>query len=1795
MQLIGLSGGSGFGEVLRRRAAESPGARAFSFVGATGEVERTYGELDRAARTLAARLGECTQPGDRVLVLQPPGPRYVESFWGCLYAGVVAVPAYPPDLTWLGRSLPRLRALVADCDARAALTTFEVAAAFGAGGEAAGELGPLRWLADDAFEAGDAGAYRAPAIDPSSLALLQYTSGSTGRPKGVMVTHENLRHNAELVRRGFETSPESVGVIWLPPYHDMGLIGGVLQPIFTGFPVVLTSPLAFLRRPMRWLELVSARGATVSGGPDFAFDLCVRKSTPEQRARLDLSRWRVAFCGAEPVRADTIDRFCAAFAPAGFRREAFYPCYGLAEGTLIVSGGERSAPPRVRRFGREALREGRAEPAEGGAALVGCGRALGDLTVVVVDPETRTPRPERGEGEVWVSGPSVAAGYWQKPDESRETFGARLAPPGDGRTYLRTGDLGFLDNGEVFITGRRSDLVIVRGQNHSPHDVERTVEGAHPALRPGAAAAFSVGGEGAEGLGVACELVPGGAAQADEAIEAVRRRVAEEHGLAPRVVLLLKPGSLPKTSSGKVQRRACRQGYEDGTIAAVARYDEGAPRQAPAAPSAFEGGGPWGALRERLASVLGLRPEAIAADEPLVRYGLDSLRAAEFEGEIEATFGVEVPASALLRGATLREIGRLLEQQEPAQASAAEARAGEAGLGGEAPSGEAGPGGEARSGSAEPEGTAGPGDVSERPASEGQRALWFSQRLAPESGAYHVARAFRLLHQPDVGALGRALDALVDRHPSLRASFLERGGVLVERVAPRAAPSLAVVDARGCDEAGLARRLHEEARRPFDLAAGPLFRATLFEHEGGARLLFCFHHLVIDFWSLGVLAGELGALYDAMRAGEDARLPPAGATPARLEGAYGQAEAERERLLGYWRTALAGAPPALELPTDRPRPRRQSFRGATATFAVSAEVAAGVKALTRACDATTFSTLLAAFALALHRATGERDLVVGAPSAGRSGPGRRRAVGYFVNPLALRVEIDPRKSFRELLGEAQRVTLEALGHQALAFSRVVEAVAVGRDAGRAPLVQAMLVWQSPPADRAELGGVALGRGGARTHLGGLELETVELERDATPFDLTLVMAETGEGLGGVFEYAADLFEAASVERLTRQFVATLAAATAAPDRPVARLSLLDEGERRDLRAWAEGGRPREAAREPLLHRLFERQARERPDAPSLAFGKQSLSYRELDARASGLSRALRARGVGPEARVGVCLERGIDAFVAFWAVLKAGGAYVPLEPALPAERLAWLIDDAKLALVVTQRGLTTKLPPLGAPLVCLDGAELDGVAFGEVAFGEMAFGKGPDEATPPAASPDSLAYVIYTSGSTGRPKGVMITHRNAVGLALAQRERLGVTPEDRVLQHASPAFDASVWDILLAHLAGACLLPTPPEALLPGPELVRHIERERATVATLVPSLIAALPEGALPGLRLLIAAGEACTNELVARWAPGRTLVNAYGPTEITVCASLGRCAEGEGRAPPIGRPLPGVTTHVLDDTLGQVPVGAPGELCVGGEGVARGYAGRPALTAERFVPDPFGPPGSRLYRTGDRARWLGDGQIEILGRLDRQLKLRGHRVEPAEIEACLREEAGVREAAVVAAGPGEPRLVAYVAGGERRSSREMRSLLRARLPESMLPAAFVWLEALPRLPSGKIDRGALPPPGAGAEETFVAPRDGLEAAIAAAWAETLGHERVGVRDHFFEELGGSSLAVVKACASLGARLGREVPLTHLFEHPTVEGLAGRLRREEGPGAGGSAAAGAEDRAEARRLALARRGRRGG
>ncbi|WP_343073363.1 non-ribosomal peptide synthase/polyketide synthase [Pyxidicoccus fallax] len=1471
------------------------------------------------------------------------------------------------------------------------------------------------------------------------------------------------------------------------------------------------------------------------------------------------------------MRAETLERFTEAFAPWGFRREAFYPCYGLAEATLIVSGGEKGGPPRLRQVDAGALEKGSAEsPRETVRTLVGCGGSLPGQRIVVVEPESLRVCAPGEVGEIWVGGPSVASGYWQRQYESQSVFAAHT-DLGDG-PFLRTGDLGFLEGGELYVTGRRKEVLILRGRNLYPHDLELTVEGSHPALRPGCGAAFSVEVEREERLVVVQEVDTRKVTTSlEEVAGAIRQRLAEGHEVMPYALVLIQPGSLPKTSSGKIQRYACRASFLIGELrevyawrasapveptaktgltattaepeasiaAAMAEYAErtGAesneepqaaltgpdekPRAAHAEHPAPGVGASVSATAQaelearvlaRVAARLGARVETLDASAPLTRFGLDSLAAVELTHALEKELGVALPAELLLGGASISELAREIASRRTAAGVLAPIP--------HAPRSSA------------------------LPLSFAQQRLWFLDRMEPGSAFYNVPVVSRLEGRLDAAALERSLQALVRRHEALRTTFAEERGEPVQRIQDALSLTLAQVELQGLPEQAreveALRLTREEARRPFDLARGPLVRATLLRlGEQRHVLLLTLHHIIADGWSMRVLVRELAELYEGFctgRAPELDALPLQYADYAAWQRQWLRGE-RLESLLGWWRQHLAGAPPVLELPIDRPRPKVQSYRGAHVLRRVARTPWERVKALAQAEGTTPFVALLAGFQVLLHRYTGQDDVVVGVDTASRHRPETAGLIGLFVNQLPLRGDLSGAPSFRQLLARLHPLALEAWAHQELPFDELVRGLNPERSLAHAPVFQVKLVLQDATP--------------APLRLPGLSLESALGDTGATKLDLTLSATDTGSGLELLCEYATDLFDEDTVGRMLEQLGTLLAEAASAPERRIGELTLLSELERH--RALSEWSHTAPATPDACAHHLFEEQVHRTPEAPAVSFGERTLTYRELDARANQLAWHLRSLGVGPDVVVGVHLERSTELAVALLGVLKAGGAFLPLDTAYPAARLELMLREARVPVLVTREALADSLPSHGEMLVLVDADA-------------AALERQPRTAPAVGVTPAHLAYVIFTSGSTGTPKGTLLQHRGLGNTLLVAREALGLRPGSRVLQLAAIGFDASVWEIFPALCSGAELCFAPPESLLPGPPLQQVLAEKRITVITATPTVLAPLAPEALPALEVVVSAGEACTPELAARWKPGRRFLNGYGPTEATVCATLE--TDVDPRRPSIGRAIAGARVYVLDERMEPVPPGVPGELYVGSPGLARGYLHRPALTAERFVPDPFATtPGERLYRTGDRVRSLADGRLEFLGRRDAQVKVRGVRVELGEVEAALAQCPGVRQAVVVLReDAGEPRLVAYAVTQEVMEAATLRRALKERLPEVLVPSAFVMLDALPLTPGGKVDRQALPAPESARparESAFVEARSELERRIADVWARALQVPRVGLHDHFFDDLGGSSLLVVKVSTQLREALGREVPVTHFFEHPTVHALAARLERE--------------------------------
>jgi len=905
----------------------------------------------------------------------------------------------------------------------------------------------------------------------------------------------------------------------------------------------------------------------------------------------------------------------------------------------------------------------------------------------------------------------------------------------------------------------------------------------------------------------------------------------------------------------------------------------------------------------------------------------------------------------------------------------------------------------------------------ESPLSFSQKPLWFFDRLNQGSPVYNEAIAIRLQGKLILPALERALSEIVRRHEAVRTTFTSVGGVPMQVIRQAYAVSLPLDDLSHMSESEreveAERRMASEGQRPFDLENGPLMRARLLRlSKDDHVLVVTMHHIITDGGSVVVLAREIGALYQAIASDEPSPLPE-------LDIQYiDYAEWQRSYLvgkvlesqLGYWKRRLAGSPPVLELPTDRPRPARQSFNGARLSLTLGPELSQSLQEMSQEQGVTLFMASFAVFQTLLHRYTGQTDIVVGSPVANRTAPEIERMIGFFVNPLVLRTDLSGNPSFREALGRVRETTLGAYAHQDLPFERLIEELQPERDLSYMPLVQVVFVLlNAPPA----------------SELGGLNLSVTDIELGVARVDLHCSLVKTAQGLKARIDYNTDLFDEWRIRRMSEHFRALIEAVTANPEKRIDEIDLLNERERRQILVeWNETEKAYPQAL--LVHVMFAKQAERTPDRIALIVEGQRLSYGELNGRANQLAHYLQGLGVGPEVVVGLCLERSAEMVVAILGVLKAGGAYLPLDPEYPLERLGYLLEDAGAGVVLTQRELEARLPVFWGQTVCLD-SEWERIGAERESNPE----RGPERGPESEVAAENLAYVIYTSGSTGRPKGVMVAHGGLCNLVEAQREAFGIGDQSRVLQFASLSFDASVSEIFVTFAAGASLHVHRQENLLPGADLVRALKEDQITTVTLPPSVLAVLSPGELERLQTVVAAGEACGAEVVERWARGRRFLDAYGPTEATVCASVGECDPESNGKPTIGRPIANTRLYILDPEMNPVPVGVRGELYISGVGLARGYLGRPELTAERFIPNLFGGEGGeRLYRTGDLCRYLLNGEIEFIGRTDEQVKVRGYRIEPSEIENVLSEQPGVRQAVVVAREdePGQKRLVAYV-----------------------------------------------------------------------------------------------------------------------------------------------------------------------
>ncbi|EKV29843.1 Long-chain-fatty-acid--CoA ligase [Caenispirillum salinarum AK4] len=1283
-------------------------------------------------------------------------------------------------------------------------------------------------------------------------------------------------------------------------------------------------------------------------------------------------------------------------------------------------------------------------------------------------------------GELCVAGVPLADGYHNRADLTAERF----VTASDGTRLYRTGDLArWRNDGTLAYLGRADAQVKIRGHRIEPGEVEAALS-AHPSVRE----AVVIARKDRPGDKALVAYVTGADAPVADLKAWLRGRLPPF--MVPSAIVAL--DALPRTPSGKADRRA---------LPAPDLSAEETAHAAPVTPTEDILAGIW-------ADVLGR--DRVGREDGFFDLGGHSLLATRVTARLRDLFGVEVPVRTVFEAPVLKDLARRVDGLRA----------------------------EALDANAPPLVPADRDAACPPPLSPAQQRLWFLAQLEGPSSTYSMPLALRLKGALDGQALQAALDGLVARHEPLRTRFPEVAGAAVQVIDPPARLPLPVEDVA---EEILDEALAAEAAKPFDLAAGPVIRARLLRlAEDDHVLMLTLHHIVCDGWSLAVMTDEIGALYAAAHAGRTAALPPLAVQYA--DFAVWQRSwlesGEAARQLAWWKETLAGAPPLLSLPTDRPRPPRQSYRGETVRFRLPAALRARVEAVARAEGATLFMALHAAFAAVLSRWAGETDVVIGTPVANRTRSALEPLVGFFVNSLALRLDTSGGPGFRALLGRAREAALGAYAHQDVPFEQLVEAVNPERSLAHAPLFQVMLMVQTA--------------GPGPLHLPGVTATPVERPSGTAKFDLTLALADddtAADGtMAGEIEYAADLFDAATMERLASHVLALLDAATAAPDQPVDAVALLTDADRATLAAW-EHGKALPVAPE-TLHGLVRAQTNRQPLAPALVTDDGATwSYADLDRRANQWAQVLRARGARPGSFVALCVRRSPEVVAALLGILKAGAAYVPLDPEYPVDRLAFMLEDSKAAVVVTETALADRLPKTDAPLVLLD--DNDSVD------------RMPELPPNGDVTPDMPCYAIYTSGSTGQPKGAVNTHGGVAHFIAWAQDAFAASPGDAVMHKTPLTFDASILELLWPLTAGTRVVLAAPDGHRDPAYLVRQAREAGVTVMYFVPSMLGVFVEE--PGLedlttvRRIVCGGEqmpaALPRALFARM-PGVALFNSYGPSETAIGVTGFEVPREDIPAViPIGRPTANVRARVLDARLAPVPPGVAGELCIGGAQVGPGYLDRPELTAAAFVRDPED--ASRtLYRTGDRVRWRGDGTLEFLGRLDHQVKIRGLRVELGEIEAALRDLPGVRDAAVLERSGA---LVAYVAGGPERA--EMIAALSRRLPDHMVPRVIVALDALPLMQNGKLDRRALPEPDASAlgSGERVAPEGPAQQTIAGLWRDLLEIDDVGATDDFFA-LGGHSLLAMRLVARIRDALGVELPVRAVFEHPTVAGLAAAL-----------------------------------
>jgi amino acid adenylation domain-containing protein len=1747
------------------------------------EENLTFGELDRRARLIASVIQARSARGSRVLLVLDPGLDYICSLFGCFYAGAVAVPVYPPSMMRLQQMLPRLQAIIENAEASLMLTSRNilgesVTSMWGMSGEQIVAVDELYDFAIHSWIPGD--------IAASDLCLLQYTSGSTGTPRGVALSHANVMCNLASIKQTWDFDG-AVACHWLPPYHDMGLVGGILSPAYCGRRTILLTPQDFMQRPLRWLQAIDRYRGSSSGSPNFGFEVCIRKIDAKECAGLDLSCWKFAMAGAEPVRASTIERFTEKFAPFGFQRSTFTPAYGMAESTVAISAKRRGMDPRVIRVSTRGLTQLRLQQPESLAdvsELVSCGDVVPNCEVRIADPKLGSELPIGEIGEIWVRGGAVARGYWNAPEATARTFDACLRSPlqqaGQAPEqecgFLRTGDLGCIENDELFVTGRIKELIIVAGRNYYPHDIEAIVQSSSEAFRADSGVAFSLQSTVEERLVVVQEVWRPRRFDLKQLILDIRSVLGEQLELSPYAIVLVPTGTLPKTSSGKLRRNDCRLVFEAGELSELLRWQVDQTTTGAGTPvEKLERLPPTTETERWMATlwqeILGVTD--IARSDDFFALGGESMLVTQLLVQLRQRLGSEVPLSLLFENSSLASFSQAIDSKLDQGATTSSL---ENWLHSTQPS-----------------------ESGNYPLSIAQRSFWLLDQLGHTSAFLHVPMTIRLDGSVEDSRWLKALRKLLDRHAMLRAQIVDAAGQAVQIIQEtidntQLQRAYQRLDLRGLSPETQQTTIDELRRQltwqPFSLDRPPLMRMALVQlTDQESELLLVMHHAICDAQSLHILIHDLLEFYRNEDTIVDSSTTPRYVDFALWEQSEG-AQAEWRSLTPYWQQKLLDAPSLIKLPLNSGPDgqfhsgNRDGIHAQVLSRRIPTHLWEAVERLAARHQLTPSMICLTAYEVLLSRYTSMHDYLVAIPSAGRDLEGLQSIVGCFLNTFIHRASVTETQTVSELLRSTRDRLLDDLAHSRLPLEQVLEVVPHQREPDRMPLAQVVFLYQ-PTFDFGATSQTEACHAAKEADILPIGAEECPLRiRQATPdysvmtaYDLSFVLQPPGststDGQAEVI-FAFDRRKLATdlVERMMENYHSILSDLAADDSKLVGTITIPSGDERqRLLHRWNQET-DCDNSQYRTVAQWFADKARCHPALPAVHDGQVQLNYEQLEQRSNQLARLLQEQGIGQESVVGLHLPRSADCLIAILGIWKAGGAYVPLDPKFPLTRLQTVVSESDARLVITHSTLVDSAQHFACAHMVIDKcqahlAQLDSTGLDVPTTGA------------------DLAYIMFTSGSTGKPKGIAIEQHSVVNLLSAFLRRLPIGLSDTWLATTTLSFDISVLELFLPLIAGAQLRVTDYSVASEPEEVIKLLAECQASWFQGTPSTYRMLlASGWEPAKCNLLCGGEALDRDLVERLLiNGVQLWNVYGPTETTVWSTV-QPIQSSAELITIGQPIDNTQLYILDDQLRLVPMGVPGELCIGGAGVARGYVNRADLTAERFIRwnvegDEYG----RIYRTGDAVRRDADGSLIYMARSDRQIKHRGFRIELDEIEHTIRALPEVVNAAVTHENrASESRITAWIvlskAASDRATAESLRESLGHSLPDYMLPNHVQFLSAIPTNAAGKTDYRALGNLELSAdireEQAGELPATPLESRLAAMWSEALyatsgegsasnacspmakQARTLGRHDNFFS-LGGHSLMAAQLFARLRNELQVEVPLRELYNRPTIAGLA--------------------------------------